>query len=100
MFLSDTQMSNQCWWEENPMTYDWEATLHFMPGSREWFEEIDRRFLSAAYFAKSPDEAPFGRFLRTEDVMGKDVLEIGCGMGTHALLIGSGRCTADSYRSH
>ena len=35
------------------MTYDWENTLRLSPGSHEWFEEIDRRFLSAAYFAKA-----------------------------------------------
>lgn len=69
------------------MTYDWEKTLRFTPGSVEWFEEIDRRFLSASYFAKDKEGRPFGRFLRPGFVAGKDVLEIGCGMGTHASLL-------------
>ena len=25
--LSEAQMKNVNWWEENPMTYDWEGTL-------------------------------------------------------------------------
>lgn len=87
MDLSPDQTRNWEWWEENPMTYDWEKTLHFSPGSREWFDEIDRRFLSASYFAKDGAGRPFGRFLRDELVGGKDVLEIGCGMGTHATLL-------------
>ena len=84
------------WWEENPMTYDWENTLRLTPGSREWYEEIDRRFLSASYFAKGSDGRPFGRFMKREQIAGKDVLEVGCGMGTHAaMLAGAGaRVTA------
>ena len=69
------------------MTYDWEETLRLSPGSREWFEEIDRRFLDCSYFAKGEGSRPFGRFLKPELIAGKDVLEIGCGMGTHASLL-------------
>lgn len=69
------------------MTYDWEASMTLPPGSREWFEEIDRRFLGASYFAKGQNGEPFGRFLRPETMTGKDVLEVGCGMGTHASLL-------------
>jgi len=87
MFLSDAQKPNHGWWEEHPMTYDWQGTLELTPGSREWFEEIDRRFLTSAYFAERPDGAPFGRFLRPEVVSDKEVLEVGCGMGTHAALL-------------
>jgi SAM-dependent methyltransferase len=69
------------------MTYDWENTLRLPPGSREWFEEIDRRFLSASYFANGEGGRPFGRFMAEGHVAGKDVLEIGCGMGTHAAML-------------
>jgi ubiquinone/menaquinone biosynthesis C-methylase UbiE len=85
--LSEAQTKNWSWWEENPMTYDWEETLRLSPGSREWFEEIDRRFLDCSYFAKDKHGRPFGRFLQSELVAGRDVLEIGCGMGTHAALL-------------
>jgi ubiquinone/menaquinone biosynthesis C-methylase UbiE len=81
------QQANQEWWTENPMTYDWEETLSCTSGSAEWFEEIDRRFLSSAYYAHSTEHGPFGRFLRKQYVDGKEVLEVGCGMGTHASLL-------------
>ncbi len=68
------------------MTYDW-GTCRLLQGSREWFEENDRRFLAAAYFAQGEDGAPFGRFLKAGFVRGKKVLEVGCGMGTHAALL-------------
>lgn len=83
----DRQALNQNWWQQNPMTYDWEQTLNIKPWTREWFAEIDRRFLESAYFARRSDGAPFGRFLKPETLSGKRVLEIGCGMGTHAALI-------------
>jgi SAM-dependent methyltransferase len=93
---AEAQESNRTWWESNPMTYDWEQTLQIQPGSREWYQEIDRRFLESAYYAKGKDGVPFGRFLRPEFIRGKRVLEIGCGMGTHAeMLVAAGaRLTA------
>lgn len=69
------------------MTYDWAGPPQFSPRSRKWFEENDRRFLAAAYFARGGDGVPFGRFLKPEIVRGKKVLEIGCGAGTHAALL-------------
>ena len=85
--LSEAQQKNVNWWENNPMTYNWENTLRLPAGSREWYEEIDRRFLSASYFAKGADGQPFGRFMKPAYVAGKDVLEVGCGMGTHASML-------------
>lgn len=87
MVSPDSQKASRDWWEKSPMTYDWHGTLQYVPGSREWFQEIDRRFLEAAYFARSEDGISFGRFLRPELVAGKRVLEIGCGMGLHASLL-------------
>lgn len=69
------------------MTYDWEKTLQIRPGTSEWYGEIDRRFLDSAFYAKRQDGEPFGRFLTSELVNGKRVLEIGCGMGTHAEML-------------
>lgn len=69
------------------MTYDWEKTLQIKPGSRNWYQEIDRRFLESAYYAQGENGTPFGRYLHPEIVRGKKVLEIGCGMGTHAEML-------------
>jgi len=92
MEVTEEQKLNQMWWQQNPMTYDWQGTLKLSPYTREWYDEIDRRFLAASYFAKGADGSPFGRFLRSEYVANKDVLEIGCGMGTHAAMLA--RCGA------
>jgi ubiquinone/menaquinone biosynthesis C-methylase UbiE len=69
------------------MLYDWHATLQSTPGTRRWFEEIDRRFMASAYYATGKDCIPFSRFLRAESFSGKSVLEVGCGMGTHAAML-------------
>jgi ubiquinone/menaquinone biosynthesis C-methylase UbiE len=93
---SDPQQVNREWWESNPMTYDWEKTLQIDPGTLQWYDEIDRRFLDSAYYAAGQNVQPFGRFLKPDFVSGKQVLEIGCGMGTHAemLLRNGARLTA------
>jgi ubiquinone/menaquinone biosynthesis C-methylase UbiE len=83
----DPQRVNREWWESNPMTYDWEKTLQIDPGTLKWYDEIDRRFLDSAYYAAGQNGQPFGRFLKPELVRGKQVLEIGCGMGTHAEML-------------
>ncbi|HXP85611.1 MAG TPA: class I SAM-dependent methyltransferase [Bryobacteraceae bacterium] len=85
--LSSAPNSNLQWWESNPMIYDWEGTLNIKPRTAAWFDEIDRRFLESAYYAKTETGTPFGRFLSPELVNGKTVLEIGCGMGTHAEML-------------
>ena len=89
----DPQQANREWWESNPMTYDWEKTLQIERGTLKWYDEIDRRFLESAYYGAGQNGQPFGRFLRPDLVSGKQVLEIGCGMGTHAeLLLRNGAC--------
>lgn len=75
------------WWQDNPMTYDWEGTLSVERFSSAWYDEIDRRFFEAAYFAQPEGAPPFAAFIPEESVRGKRVLEIGCGMGSHAELL-------------
>ena len=83
----DSQQGNREWWESNPMTYDWEKTLQISPGTLEWYGEIDRRFFDSAFYARGKNGEPFGRFFTPASVRGKQVLEIGCGMGTHAEML-------------
>lgn len=49
------------WWEQNPMAYSWREPIPFEEGSWEFFDEVDRRFFSAArFFAGEP---PFARLI-------------------------------------
>ena len=61
-------------------------------GSSEWFAEIDARFFRAAFATHGPRalRTPFGRYLPPGSVADRDVLEIGCGMGTHTELLATG----------
>jgi 2-polyprenyl-3-methyl-5-hydroxy-6-metoxy-1,4-benzoquinol methylase len=79
----DVQCGNRSWWSENPMTYDWHGNISLAPGTREWFDEIDRRFVDASrpYLTS---QRPFDRIM-PNDLHGQQVLEIGCGMGLHSL---------------
>lgn len=71
------------------MTYNWRKTNPHREGTREWFEEIDRRFFneSASFFAQVRGERPFSKLIPFDKLKCRDVLEIGCGTGAHARLI-------------
>lgn len=69
------------------MTYDWRGEIPFAPGSPEHLAEVERRFLSEAWFAQSPGEPPFSGLIPFDQLRDKDVLEIGCGTGVHARLL-------------
>jgi SAM-dependent methyltransferase len=85
----ERQAANDAWWSQHPMTYMPDGT-ELVPGTKPWFEDIDRRFLDTAYYAEE-NGVPFGRYLTPEIASGRKVLEIGCGMGTHAgMLIAAG----------
>lgn len=80
---ADVQLGNRSWWSENPMTYDWHSDIGLTRGTRQWFDEVDRRFVDASRpFLTS--ERPFDRIM-PGDLHGKKILEIGCGMGLHSL---------------
>ena len=72
------------WWNTNPMTYDWRGTNQLREGSREYFEEIDRRFYEGAFFAQAPGDELFSGLIDFSQIAGKQVLEIGCGTGAIA----------------
>jgi len=73
------------------MTYDWRGEILFEPGSPEHLAEVERRFLSQAWFGQAPGGRPFSRLIPYDDLAGKDVLEIGCGTGVHAKLLAEAR---------
>jgi 2-polyprenyl-3-methyl-5-hydroxy-6-metoxy-1,4-benzoquinol methylase len=79
----EVQRGNRSWWSENPMTYDWHSNNRLAHGTREWFDEIDRRFVASSrpYLTS---QRPFDRIM-PDDLRGQKVLEIGCGMGLHSL---------------
>jgi 2-polyprenyl-3-methyl-5-hydroxy-6-metoxy-1,4-benzoquinol methylase len=102
MQSSKLQSNIRNWWEVNPMTYDWRKTLSHEEGTREFYEAIDNRFWTAAWFAHQPNEQPFNRLINYNDLRGKRVLEVGCGSGAiSAQLARSGALlTAIDLTSH
>jgi 2-polyprenyl-3-methyl-5-hydroxy-6-metoxy-1,4-benzoquinol methylase len=82
----DAQAGNKAWWTENTMSYDWKNKVVRQEFSREWFDEVDQRFIaSARHFAHT--DRPFGRIIPFDQIAGKRVLEVGCGMGLHTELM-------------
>jgi len=79
----DVQRGNRSWWSENPMTYDWHGEISLTRGTRQWFDEIDRRFVQASR-PYVTSHRPFDRIM-PDDLHGQKALEIGCGMGLHTL---------------
>ena len=87
---AEVQEHNKLWWSRNPMSYDWHKTVTAPEGTREFFEEIDYRFFNASPFYEG--ERPFARLIPFERLKGKRVLEIGCGLGSHAQLFAEAGC--------
>lgn len=81
------QRANRSWWQAHPMRYDWAQTSTAAPGSREFFHELDSRFLAAASTYLPPRRLPFDALVPYEALREMDVLEIGTGSGTHASLL-------------
>jgi SAM-dependent methyltransferase len=84
--FQDVQPGSRNWWTQNPMAYDWHGEIKAAPGTAEWFDAIDARFLyGARLFAH--DSKPFDRLIPFDRLAGRRVLEIGCGMGLHTELL-------------
>jgi ubiquinone/menaquinone biosynthesis C-methylase UbiE len=81
------QNLNKAWWEATPMRYDWREDISFPPDTREYFEEIDNRFLSSVRTYLPWRKLPFEQLIPFATLAQLDVLEIGVGQGTHAQLI-------------
>ncbi|HYJ85235.1 MAG TPA: class I SAM-dependent methyltransferase [Pyrinomonadaceae bacterium] len=81
------QEASRLWWETNPMRYDWKETISSEEFTREFYDEIDERFLSSVREFMPWQEIPFDPLIDFESLRDKDVLEIGVGNGTHAGLL-------------
>src|SRR5262249_35233345 len=81
------QSANKAWWEATPMRYDWRNSVPFEVGSREYYREIDRRFLASTRQFLPWRTKPFDQLIPFAELPNLDVLEIGVGQGTHAQLI-------------
>ena len=84
--VESVQQGNKRWWTDNTMSYDWHNEIGAPRFSREWYDAVDRGFLAGARLYGG-DDAPFGRIIPFERLAGKEVLEIGCGMGFHTELM-------------
>lgn len=81
------QDANRTWWEGHPMRYDWKAPVGKDEFSKEFFEEIDRRFLATSREFLPFKSVPFDALIDFAGLKDKDVLEIGVGNGSHASLL-------------
>lgn len=81
------QEANRSWWESHPMRYDFTERLAAEEFSKEFYEEIDRRFYSDVKTFMPWRQTPFDALMPFDRLGGMDVLEIGVGNGTHARLL-------------
>src|SRR2546423_1615359 len=81
------QEANRTWWQLHPMRYDFSEKLEAEEFTREFYEEMDRRFFSDAATMISWNKLPFDSIINFGSLKKKDVLEIGCGNGSHAQLL-------------
>jgi len=84
--VAEIQAGNARWWTDNTMSYDWSDAIRSERFSAAHFAEMDRRFIHGARLFAHGD-APFDRIIPFSALSGRDVLEIGCGMGLHSELM-------------
>ena len=92
---------NYEWWNENPMTYDWDQKIDSNKIDLNFFKNIDNEFAYGHSLVNNP-EWPKGhileKFIPYQRLTNKKVLEIGCGAGLvsqHLAMAGSDLTTID-----
>src|SRR5262245_57907331 len=81
------QELNRKWWQQNPMRYDWREGLGYQEFSKEFYQEIDRRFFSDVREYMPWKRIPFDPLIDFDRLKSQDMLEIGVGSGSHAALL-------------
>lgn len=89
-----TNLDNKSWWENNPMNYSWDTKNKWNPETPElnkttadFFNKIDKIFFEISNIFISEDLIPFDKIIQYSSLKNSKILEIGCGMGTHAELL-------------
>lgn len=82
----DRQAGNQSWWTSQTMSYDWKEKVEHQRFTLEWYDAIDQRLIHGSRLFIDPAH-PFADLMRTDQLAGKRVLEIGCGMGFHSEIL-------------
>jgi 2-polyprenyl-3-methyl-5-hydroxy-6-metoxy-1,4-benzoquinol methylase len=81
---STENKDNKNWWQNNPMTYDWDKKLGEPIFDKKYFQDIDEIFGDGHSLVNNPNW-PNGsileNFIPYESFRGERVLEIGCGAG-------------------
>ena len=81
---SSSNDSNQKWWQDNPMTYDWDGELGEITLDQDYYKNIDNIFGEGHSLLNNPrwpDGYILENFIPYEDLKEKKVLEVGCGAG-------------------
>ena len=78
MDRQSVQLGNKTWWTDHTMSYDWNDRSRVERLTATWYDDIDRRFLGAARLFSDATN-PFEALMGADRLVGKRVLEIGCG---------------------
>jgi len=84
---------NKNWWENQPMNYQWNEKNEWqseMPNLNDltslFFDKLDNNFFNVCRTFVEKNSIPFDSMVHFSTLDNKKILEIGCGMGTHAEL--------------
>ena len=81
------QQHNRDWWQHHPMRYDRRDPITQPEFSKEFYDEIDRRFFNSVWRYAPWKSLPFDFLVDFSALKTMDVLEIGCGSGSHGQLL-------------
>jgi ubiquinone/menaquinone biosynthesis C-methylase UbiE len=78
-----TQARVREWWNRNPMSYDVDDPIPHEVGTREYFQELDRRVFHPRVLRLTARKGgrPFSYYVDFDALRGKDVLDVGFGSG-------------------